>query len=214
MKKAIFWDNDGVLVNTEHLYFEATLRTLASVGVTLTEAVFVEMTMIRSKGVWHLVAEKGVSPAEIETLRGQRNALYGRLLAQQSSLVIDGVAETLQSLHGRFVMGIVTSCAREHFEIIHRATGLLKYFDFVLADGDYPAPKPMPDPYLAAVQKTGLPAEACLVIEDSERGLISAVRAGLECWVIPNGLTLKGDFSAATRRLDSITDVVYYLSRA
>ena len=106
--KAIFWDNDGVLVNTEHIYFEATQRILATIGIPLTPDQYLEMFLVHGKGAWHLAAEKGFTAGEIEALRNQRNTLYGQLLAE-APLVIDGVDRVLESLHGRYVMGVVTS---------------------------------------------------------------------------------------------------------
>jgi len=83
MIKAIFWDNDGVLVDTERLYFLATQQTLATVGVPLTKEQYIELFLVQGKGAWHLAAEKGVSPSAIEQLRHERNTLYSTLLCQE-----------------------------------------------------------------------------------------------------------------------------------
>jgi beta-phosphoglucomutase-like phosphatase (HAD superfamily) len=74
---------------------------------------------------------------------------------------------------------------------------LLPHFELVLVQGDYARSKPEPDPYLRAVERLGVPAARCLVIEDSERGLRSARAAGLRCWVIPSALTAGGRFDDA-----------------
>ena len=86
-------------------------------------------------------------------------------------------------------MGIVTSSRKDHFDLIHQSTGLLKYFDFVLTASDYARTKPDPAPYLRAVERSGVGREACVAIEDSERGLESATRAGIRCIVVPSSLT-------------------------
>src|SRR5262245_45560313 len=78
--KAILWDNDGVLVDTEHLYFEATRRVLESVGIPLTEEQYLDLFLIQNKGAWHLVEAQGVAPDEVLRLRDERNSLYSRLL--------------------------------------------------------------------------------------------------------------------------------------
>ena len=104
-------------------------------------------------------------------------------------------------------MAIVTASGRAHFDVIHRPLGLLSHFDFVLADGDYANHKPHPDPYLAAAQRLGLDPAECIAVEDSERGLRSAVAAGMRCLVVPGGLSLDGDFALAHRVLDSAHDV-------
>jgi HAD superfamily hydrolase (TIGR01509 family) len=211
MIKAIFWDNDGVLVDTEHLYCEATRRVLAGVGVDLTAALFHELFLVQNRGAWHLAEAAGVGPDALARLRASRDALYGELLLRDG-LVIPGVEAALARLAPRHRMAIVTSSHRDHFEAIHRGTNLLRFFDFVLTREQYQRSKPDPEPYLAALARTGLDAGECLVIEDSERGLRAACAAGLSCWVIPTALTRHGDFSAAARVLTSVDEVVTALS--
>ena len=207
MIKAIFWDNDGVLVDTECLYFAATQQILATVGVALSKEQFIELILVQGKGAWHLAIEKGISPNCIEDLRNQRDALYGKLLCQDCS-IIDGTREVLEALYGHYLMGIVTSSRNEHFELIHKSSDLLKYFNFILTGDDYKKFKPDPEPYLLAVKKSGFQKEECIAIEDSERGLKSAKRAGIGCIVIPNELTKTGNFSQADKILGNIKEVL------
>jgi HAD superfamily hydrolase (TIGR01509 family) len=210
MVKALLWDNDGVLVETEHLYFLATRETLATRGIALEEAQYLELFLQQSRGILHFAQEHGWSEEELERVRRQRSVLYSALLREQSR-VIDGVEEVLAALHGRYAMGIVTSSQREHFDIIHSRSGLLKYFDFVLASGDYREPKPHPEPYLRAVERAGFAKEACIAIEDSERGLAAATAAGLKCVIVPSRLTAGRPFSGAYKVLGNIREILEVL---
>jgi beta-phosphoglucomutase-like phosphatase (HAD superfamily) len=90
---------------------------------------------------------------------------------------------------------------------------LLRYFDFVIAAGDYARSKPDPAPYIAAIARAGLEADACIAIEDSERGLHSATRAGIRCIIVPSGLTTGQLFAGADRILRNVTDVPEVLYR-
>ena len=207
MIKAIFWDNDGVLVDTERLYFLATQRVLATVGVTLTKEQYIEFFLVQGKGAWHLAAQQGISASAIEQLRHERNMLYGKLLSEEHFLM-DGVRDVLEALHKKYVMGIVTSSDPDHFEIIHRTTGLLPYFQFALTSGDYKNSKPHPEPYLKALERSGCRKEECLVIEDSERGLIAAKEAGLRCIVVPGELTRGQKFHGAYKVLESLRELL------
>lgn len=207
MIKAIFWDNDGVLVDTEHLYFLATRQTLAPVGIELNEKMYLDLFLVQSKGAWHLAEEKGVSPEEVSRLRAERDRLYGQLLARQT-VVVKGAEEVLKNLFGKYSMGVVTSSKRNHFEIIHTQTGFLKYFDFVIAEGDYTRSKPDPEPYLMALERSGFKKEECLAIEDSERGLRAAHAAGIKCLVLPGKLTRNGNFEKAHKVLGDIKEVL------
>jgi HAD superfamily hydrolase (TIGR01509 family) len=202
----ILWDNDGVLVDTERWYFQATREVFAVAGIDLTAELYFEYFLARSQGTSTFAAAQGLSGACIAAMSASRNERYLQML-EQECITIDGVRETLALLRPHFVMGIVTSSRREHFETIHRRTGLLELFDFAITHEDYARSKPAPDPYLAGVARSGLPAGRCLAIEDAPRGLIAAQTALLDCWVIPTELTRRATFSGATRVLDHITDV-------
>lgn len=196
MFQALLFDNDGVLVDTEALYHRANREVLATVGVELDEAAYVELYLRQGIGAFHLAAERGLSPADIESLRQARNRRYKDLVATED-ILIPGVFELVRRLAERYRLAIVTSAEPEPFAHSHARTGLLPFFELVLTQGDYPRAKPHPDPYLTAVERLGTRSAQCLVIEDSERGLRAAKAAGLACWVIPSGLTVGGDFQAA-----------------
>jgi HAD superfamily hydrolase (TIGR01509 family) len=210
MIRAIFWDNDGVLVETEHLYFQATQDVLASVGIRLTQDEYIELFLVQGRGAWHLAEERGIAPRDIDQLRDERNALYADRLAQAVPLAAD-ITKVLDALHGRYVMGVVTSSRKDHFDLIHRTTGLLKYFDFVLTASDYTRVKPDPEPYRRAVERSGVGRESCVAIEDSERGLAAAKGAGISCIVVPTALTRGGNFDGADRVLGSIGEILAVL---
>ncbi|MEW6196593.1 MAG: HAD family phosphatase [Bacteroidota bacterium] len=207
MIKAIFWDNDGVLVDTEKLYFRACRDTFAKIGFDLTEELYTEYFLKRSEGTWHIAREMGFDEGTISELRKERNALYSKLLADETK-VNDGVVETLEVLKRKVKMGIVTSSRKDHFNIIHQRTGLLKYFDFVVTSDECANTKPDPEPYIRALQKSGMNSDECIVIEDSERGLRSAMTAGLKCFVVPTKLTEKSDFTGAAKILSNAGEII------
>jgi beta-phosphoglucomutase-like phosphatase (HAD superfamily) len=89
----ILWDNDGVLVDTEGLYFRATQTVLKTVGVDLTIDQFKEISLRRGESTLILATEAGISDGEIARLRTIRNRLYADLLRAQSC-VVDGAAAT------------------------------------------------------------------------------------------------------------------------
>ena len=206
MTKTILWDNDGVLVDTEALYYDATRKVLRSIGIDLPLDAYRQLFLKESRGAWHLAAERGFSPERIEALRRARNDLYARLLAERNR-ELPGVAEVLSTLHTRFRMGVVTSARRDHFEIIHRATRFARFFDFVITSDDVPETKPRPEPYLAALARAGSAPEETVAVEDSERGLAAARAAGIPCWILPTLLTQGGDFSGAARILTRIEEI-------
>lgn len=202
----IFWDNDGVLVDTEKYYYESTRKVLAELGVELSESYYREVLLKKSHGPWGLAREKGYTDKDIQTFMNKRNERYSAYLREKNH-AIDGAEDVLKMLYGKISMAIVTSSRPEHFSIIHERTGFLKYVDFSLTNDQYEKSKPDPEPYLLALSKSGKNKEEVLVIEDSLRGLESAKEAELKCWVIPNHLTEKQDFSKADLVLQSLKEV-------
>ncbi|HKK00914.1 MAG TPA: HAD family phosphatase [Desulfuromonadales bacterium] len=211
MIRGIFWDNDGVLVDTEGLYYRASAEALGELGIELSREEFIERSLRQGESVFALAAERGHTATVVRTMQEKRNDRYAALLAEGIE-PLRGVEEVLRALHGRMRMAVVTSSRRRHFEIIHRHTGLLPYFDFVLTREDYHHAKPDPEPYLSALERSGLLPEECLVVEDTERGLRAAVAAGLRCLVVPGELTAGGDFTAATAVLAGIHEIPKMLS--
>lgn len=207
MVEAILWDNDGVLVDTEPLFFESTRRTLARVGIELSLEQFLVLSMRQGRSAFKLAAERGWAEPQIAELKRERDALYSEMLRRQTQ-VLPGVPETLSGLQGRVRMAVVTSSQRQHFDVAHANLGLTGYFEFVLAREDYGEAKPSPESYLLALHRLGMKAESCVAVEDSERGLAAARAARLRCLVIPNDLTRNSSFEGATRILSGAAAVL------
>ena len=203
MLNAILWDNDGVLVDTEGLYFQACREAVERLDIRLDQARFIDLFLKASAGLSTVAAEHGIDAKALEPITTWRNRRYTELL-RAGVPVIEGARQVLQQLHGRVRMGVVTSSRREHFEIIHASTGLLDFMDFTLVREDYNRSKPDPEPYLTALRQNDLSADECVVIEDSDRGLQAARAAGLRCIVIPQGLTQDLDFTGALHQLADI----------
>ena len=210
MVKAIFFDNDGVLVDTEKYFFISTQEILFKQGIELTKEKFIELTLKGNEGGWRLARDKGFSEEEINLMRSDRNDLYSKHLFGRN-LLIDGVRETVKKLSMKYKLGIVTSSKKIHFDIIHGKTGILSYFDFILTREGYGKSKPSPEPYLKALEISGYEKKECIVVEDSERGLIAASEAGLKCYIIPNELTGNSDFSKAAAVLENIEELIQLL---
>lgn len=208
--EAILWDNDGVLVDTEKLYFRASREVLAENGIDLTWDAFRDISLRQGRSIFDLAQNAGCPAGTRERMREQRNALYSRLLRSDTE-VIDGVRQTLEKLHGKIPMAIVTSSLRRHFDIIHENSDLLPFFDFVLTREDYDRSKPHPEPYLTALERLGIGPRNALVVEDSERGLRSALRAEIPCVVVASTAGAD-DFSEALAVVPSVASIPSLLS--
>ena len=173
-------------------------------GISLPWEQFEEISLAKGESVLRLAADPGTDV--FNKLLRDRDGLYADWIARKP-LVIDGVREVLDELRGKYVMGIVTSSGHEHFEIIHRQSQLLPYFQFVLTMRDCVHTKPHPEPYLKALELAGFQPQECLVIEDSPRGLAAAMIAGIRCIVIPSKFTRGNNFAGAYKILNNIKEL-------
>ncbi|UYO98686.1 HAD family phosphatase [Microbacterium sp. M28] len=210
MKQFILFDNDGVLVDTEYWYYKAGERALAEVGVALDLDQYLQ-DMAHGLGTWHQAALAGIDDLTIDGLKKVRNAYYRDSLRTER-IEIDGVLDVLDELSQHVRMAIVTTSKKTDFELIHGDRGILRFMDFVLTREDYDQAKPSPEPYLTALERFSAAKADALVVEDSTRGLRSAVAAGIDCVVVHNEFTKTQDFSEATYRIRSLSELGDILS--
>jgi len=184
--KAIVFDFDGVLADSEPLHLHAYQEVLSQFGVTLSreeyyanylgyddQGVFAQLMSrhgieLGNRTLQSLIDEKTrVFDASIEASIGARNILY------------PGAAACVAMLAARFPLGIASGALRHEIEAILRGADLEQYFRFIVASGETAEGKPAPDPYRRATELHALAARECVAIEDSPWGLESARAAGL-----------------------------------
>lgn len=205
MKKYILFDHDGVLVDTEFWYFKAGERALADIGVTLDHRQYLQ-DMSQGGGTWAQARSAGVDEQTISRRRKVRDSYYQEYLRTET-IEIDGVIDALADLSPHVRMAIVTMAKRADFEIIHEFRQIRQFMDFILVREDCTMAKPHPEPYLNGLKRFGSSREETLVVEDSARGLRSAVAAGIDCAVVYNEFTKAQDFSQASHRVETLSDL-------
>jgi HAD superfamily hydrolase (TIGR01509 family) len=205
VKKYILFDHDGVLVDTEFWYYKAGERALADIGLTLDRDQYLR-DMSQGLGTWSQARAVGIDELAISRQRAVRDDYYQEYLRTEA-IEIDGVVEALAELSNYVRMAIVTTAKRADFELVHEQRQVTKFMDFVLVREDYKLAKPHPEPYLTGLKRLGATREETLVVEDSSRGLNSAVAAGIDCAIVYNEFTKTHDFSRARYRIDTLSEL-------
>jgi HAD superfamily hydrolase (TIGR01509 family) len=205
VRKYILFDHDGVLVDTEFWYYKAGERALADIGLTLDKDLYLR-DMGQGSGTWAQARAAGIDEQTISRQRELRNDYYQEYLRTEA-IEIEGVVETLAELSKYVRMAIVTTAKLVDFEIIHENRQIRQFMDFVLVREDYKLTKPHPEPYLTGLRRFGASKEETLVVEDSSRGLNSAVAAGIDCVIVYNDFTKAHDFSQASYRIGTLIEL-------
>jgi beta-phosphoglucomutase len=188
MIRAVIFDFDGVIANSEPLHFAAFRGVLADEGVTLTEEEYYAHYLgYDDRGVFRAVGgDRGLS-WDIKRLSDlvDRKAVRLERLEQERSILFPGAEQAIRRLAVALPLAIASGALRAEILGVLDGAGLSRYFGAVVAAEDTLAGKPAPDPYLRAVSLLGtaigqsLAARDCVAIEDSHWGLESARTAGL-----------------------------------
>ena len=186
--KAVVFDMDGLLVDSEVAYCEALTTQAAAMGYELPLEVMKRMIGHAWAGSAQVVRDHFGADFDTERLRtGSIERFYE--IAEAEIALKAGVLEILDHLDRvGLPRAIATSSRRSDVEHHLKAHGLMDRFHAVLAQGDYPRPKPSPDPYLKAAEALGVDPADCLALEDSHNGVRAAAAAGMMTIMIPDML--------------------------
>jgi HAD superfamily hydrolase (TIGR01509 family) len=176
--KAIIFDMDGTLVNTEPLHCQAWLNVLGERGFHYDEAWFSQWIGKADRFLAQAVVEERKLDMDPGVLQKEKETLF-HALAEKETQTFPGLEVLLAAAHGKIPMAIATNSSRKDAEKVFIPTQLDQWMEIVVTSDDVPNLKPAPDMYLLAAQKIGIAPEYCLVIEDSEAGARGAVAAGM-----------------------------------
>src|SRR5262245_55280964 len=189
MIKALIFDFDGLILDTEGPDYQAWQETYESFGCTLPLAEWA--AEIGTYGVFdpydYLARQLG-RPVDPTAIRARRRARFAELIEQQA--VLPGVENYIQEARVRGMrVGIASSSPRSWVVGHLLRFGLERSFDCIKTADDVERVKPDPALYLKALDALGVQAHEALALEDSPNGALAATRAGICCVVVPNRLT-------------------------
>ncbi len=184
MIRAIVFDFDGVLADSEPLHLRAYQEVLAGLGLALSRDEYYSAYLgYDDAGVFSALGEAhgwGLDPSRLQALIAEKGRVFDGML-ETADVLYPGAAACIEALAGQYALGIASGALRPEIEVVLRRARLDRHFRFIVASGDTPRSKPAPDPYLRAAELHATPAAECLAIEDSLWGIESAKGAGLRC---------------------------------
>jgi mannitol-1-/sugar-/sorbitol-6-/2-deoxyglucose-6-phosphatase len=186
MFKAVIFDMDGVLIDSEPLWRKAETEIFRSIGIPFEEEMGLQTMGVRidlTVLYWHKIYQwKKPSLKEVEHRINRR---VEELIIEQGKAK-EGVVQTLKFMHGKKMRVALASSA--HMHIINTVVKTLKidyYFELLRSAESEKHPKPAPDVYLTTAKLLNIDPSNCLVIEDSPVGIEAAKAAGMTCVAIP-----------------------------
>lgn len=183
MIRAIIFDMDGVLVDSEPFHLEIEKRQFELNNLLISAQEHHRYMGMASDLMWREIARGHALPMTVEALIEQNKAETMRFFSEVEEIpVMPGLVELLEKLTKKnYPMAVASSSYPEVIEIILQRTGLRRYFQKVVSSQEAGKSKPEPDVFLLAARRLGMNPEDCLVIEDSKNGIRAARAAQMRC---------------------------------
>jgi HAD superfamily hydrolase (TIGR01509 family) len=210
--KAVIFDMDGLMLDTEPLYRVAWQQAAAESGYTLSDAIHSRMMGRNTADSEQVVLDEFGPEFPMDVFRARCQALETAF--QESPLPKKhGLDELLDLLDSRGVSkAVATSTHRKIATPLLAATSLLSRFNVIATGDEVTNGKPAPDLFLLAAQRLGIGHAECLVLEDAEPGVIAAHGAGMQVYIVPDLQRPSAQVSQlANGTFDSLTAVARHL---
>jgi len=199
MRKAVIFDMDGVVVNTEPIGYSANQKMYKALGITVPDEIY--STFIGNSDKNIIQKLKGLYQIEKthEELLEEKYRFYFEAFDNASDLeLLPGVKDLIIELHAKGIkLLLASSASKRKIEAVFTRFGLHPYFDAKISGEDFEFFKPNPDIFLEAVKQSGFSKDECIIIEDSTNGIKAAKAAGVYCIGYKSGHSMGQDTSLA-----------------
>ena len=181
--RAVLFDMDGVLVNTEPVHYRMWKEAFYNRGLEVSYDVYKGCIGTTDNYLMDLIWDHyGRDFRGDKKLLEERMAIEERVPKEESYPEMPGVREMLRGLHeAGFMLAIASSSPVSRIETAVDHLGVRQYFSLLNSGENVARSKPAPDIYLDTAKKLGVEPAECVVLEDSENGTLAAVSAGMTC---------------------------------
>jgi len=201
-RRAVLWDMDGTLIDSEELHWIAWRDTLAAEGISISREQFLATFGQRNDSIVPQLLGAAVSAQRITEISNSKEELYRQLIRRDGICPLPGVAQWVNQLHKQgWLQAVASAAPRANIDAVLEALSAKHVFQGIVSAEDVRRGKPDPEVYLTAASRVGVPPACCIVVEDAVAGVQGARRAGMKSiGVNRNGNQLPAD--VVVRSLD------------
>ncbi len=210
MLKAIIFDMDGVIIDSEPQHAQAAMQVFKRHGADADYDYCASFIGSSTRAMTEDAIEKfGIDTPPEELLR-EMNAEKRKILKEEGYTILPGVRELIRNLyHNGLRLAIASSSSPSEIENTMKTLGIKKYFTKLISSSHVEHPKPAPDCFLLALRELGVNAKETMVVEDSCFGAQAAKAAGITCVGFVNPHSGQQDLSSADVLLESFEVIDY-----
>jgi len=197
--RAVIFDMDGVLIDSEPLYTEMNKELFAELGINMDPSEYHQFVGMSSPLMWTMIRDNySLQPSVADLMNMEKARIHKLLSSDRISSPIGGVENLLDALKDiGIIMSVASSSARKNVETVLKKLDLEKYFAGIVCGEDIENGKPAPDIFLKASELMSTQPVNCVVIEDSYNGLCGAKAAGMRCIGYAGDPSSKQDLTGA-----------------
>ena len=209
--KAIIFDMDGVLVDTESYYYTRRQNFLDSKGISIAHLSPLDFIGDNMRQVWYMILRDDYDKWDVPALQAEYTQYKLAHAIPYDTLLFSDAKSTLDALKAKgYKLGLASSTIKLEILRAMKLTGLLPYFEVVLSGEDFEESKPNPEIYEVAMVRLGMDPKETLVIEDSEKGIAAGVDSGATVWGIRDNV-FGLDQSRADELFNNLTEITSHL---
>lgn len=206
--KAVIFDMDGVIIDSEPIHFEVDIQTMKDFGCSISKEELNKYVGTTNEYMYTDIKNKYEIDKSIEEIINYRSELVKRKVIESDLIPIEGIRDLLKDLKDKNILAaIASSSPRDFIEVVVSKFELEDYFSCILSGEEVENGKPAPDIYVETAKKLGIVPEECIVIEDSKNGVMAAKEAGMKCIGFKNINSGEQDLSKADYIVNSIVEI-------
>ena len=211
MLKAVLFDMDGVIVDTEPLHHKAYYQLFTSLGLDVPIELYQSFTGQSTLNVCKKLVEHFGLSSNPDELKKIKQTNFIKIFGNDTSLqLIDGVLDLIKEYHSNGLTLILASSASHNtINNVFSKFKLDQYFEAKISGSDFEKSKPHPAIFIKAAKLSGYPTENCMVIEDSTNGIKAAKAANIYCVGFKSPHSLNQDYSNADKVITSFSEIDY-----
>ena len=206
MIKAVIWDMDGVIVDSEDHHHEGEIKTFRHFGVDVPEDINKQYKGTPLREHFQSLKDQFNVETPLEDLLDKQNEHIHEMYSDKVEL-FENVKEVLLLLKNHFKQALATSSERKLVEIILKRFEIAESFDEVTCGDEVERGKPEPDIFLKSAEKLGVSPGECVVIEDSFNGMKAGKAAGMIVIAHKVGHNRDIDFSNADFITEDLSEI-------